>query len=57
MTRIQDQIVEMLEKRLNFNVQQRQAAFNRGDFAQVSMIDTDTAETNRMLELIRPSDN
>jgi hypothetical protein len=53
MTGIQDQIVEMLEKRLNFNVQQRQAAFNRGDISEVARLDADTAEIDRLLGLIR----
>jgi hypothetical protein len=53
MTTIQEQVIDMLVKRLNYNVQQRQAAANRGDIAEVSRLDADTASTNELLNLLR----
>ena len=50
---IQEQVIDMLVKRMAYNTQQRQAAENRGDFSEVSRLDLDTSSTNELLVVLR----
>jgi hypothetical protein len=48
-----EDLIKLLENRLSFNEQQRQAAWQRGDVAVVGALDADTATTRDSLTVLR----
>lgn len=49
---IQD-LIKLLQNRLVYNAQQRAAAAQRGDVAQVAAIDADTSTTQSSLDFLQ----
>ena len=52
-----NELIEMLEKRLVYNAQQKQIAQIRGDVGEVARIDEDIGTTNSSLTVLRDSQN
>ena len=48
-----EDLIKLLENRLAFNEQQRQAAWQRGDVAVVGALDADTVTTQATLDALR----
>jgi hypothetical protein len=48
-----DDLITLLQNRLSFNAQQRAAAAQRGDIAQVSALDADSATTQSTLDALQ----
>ena len=49
------ELIRMLENRITYNTQQRNAAFDRGDVNTVQLFDNDTAKTEASLAILRSS--
>ena len=48
-------LIRMLENRITYNTQQRNAAFDRGDVNTVQFFDNDTAKSRQSLDVLRES--
>ena len=48
-----EDIIKLLENRLTYHSQQRDAAFNRGDLKSMQLYDEDIASTQQTLDQIR----
>ena len=48
-----EDLIKMLQNRLAFNVQQRQAAVQRGDVNYVAALDADSATTQATLDTLQ----
>jgi hypothetical protein len=48
-----EDLIKMLQNRLAFNVQQRQAAVQRGDIHYVAALDADSATTQATLDTLQ----
>lgn len=46
------EIIALLRKRLSYNEQRRAAAENRGDIAEISVIDADSATTQASINAL-----